>query len=117
VLLLSGLSLEGKLAKNRSLHPASRPFGVRVRPHCVQLGLVESGLRCGELGARHPWIELQPHLVPLVVNIAGGVKIAASLVCTDILLATQTPFFSSLHSTCAEHGKTRGTSCGGWRVT
>ena len=79
-----------KKQESTILHPASRPFGVRVRPHCVQLGLVESGrerfhfqkrstncaayseffsspwwqpgLRCWELGARHPWVELQPDL-------------------------------------------------------
>ena len=32
-----------KKQESTILHPASRPFGVRVRPHCVQLGLVESG--------------------------------------------------------------------------
>ena len=92
ITIIFGESQEDEVwhTKNRSLHPASRPFGVRVRPHCVQLGLVESGrehihfqklsrnfavsseffsspwwqpgLRCGELGARHPWVELQPHL-------------------------------------------------------
>jgi len=71
----------------------------------VQLRLVKPGLGCRELCARHARVELQPNLVALVIDIASSVQFASSLVCTNILLATQAALLSPLHSTCAEDGK------------
>jgi hypothetical protein len=90
----------------RRLHATTRLLCIRIRPYGVQLWLVEPGLSCRKLCARHPRIELQPNLVTLVVDIASCVQFAPSLVCTDILLAAQTgALLPPLHSTSAEDGK------------